>query len=105
MKIYQIISFCILIFQIQAQTQANNVTNNNEIKKETNQVQINQTINTNKDLPKKNILIQILCLLENISDLKEKLKTSYNNTSEFEKIFDYINDIDINIIKSFYFRN
>ena len=49
MKIYQIISFCILIFQIQAQTQANNVTNNNEIKKETNQVQINQTINTNKD--------------------------------------------------------
>ena len=49
MKIYQIISFCILIFQIQAQTQANNGTNNNEIKKETNQVQINQTINTNKD--------------------------------------------------------
>ena len=49
MKIYQIISFCILLFQIQAQTQANNVTNNNEIKKETNQVQINQTINTNKD--------------------------------------------------------
>ena len=49
MKIYQIISFCILIFQIQAQTQANNETNNNEIKKETNQVQINQTINTNKD--------------------------------------------------------
>jgi hypothetical protein len=49
MKIYQIISFCILIFQIQAQTQANNVTNNNDIKKETNQVQINQTINTNKD--------------------------------------------------------
>ena len=53
--------------------------------------------NKYKDLPKKNILIQILCLLENISDLKEKLKTSYNNTSEFEKIFDYINDIDINI--------
>lgn len=49
MKIYQIISFCILLFQIQAQTQANNGTNNNEIKKETNQVQINQTINTNKD--------------------------------------------------------
>jgi hypothetical protein len=49
MKIYKIISFCILIFQIQAQTQANNGTNNNEIKKETNQVQINQTINTNKD--------------------------------------------------------
>ena len=49
MKIYQIISFCILLFQIQAQTQANNETNNNEIKKETNQVQINQTINTNKD--------------------------------------------------------
>ena len=49
MKIYQIISFCILIFQIQAQTQANNGTNNNEIKKETNQVQIKQTINTNKD--------------------------------------------------------
>ena len=49
MKIYQIISFCILIFQIQAQTQANNGTNNNEIKKETNQVQLNQTINTNKD--------------------------------------------------------
>ena len=49
MKIYQIISFCILIFQIQAQTQANNGANNNEIKKETNQVQINQTINTNKD--------------------------------------------------------
>ena len=49
MKIYQIISFCILLFQLQAQTQANNVTNNNEIKKETNQVQINQTINTNKD--------------------------------------------------------
>ena len=49
MKIYQIISFCILIFQIQAQTQANNGSNNNEIKKETNQVQINQTINTNKD--------------------------------------------------------
>ena len=49
MKIYQIISFCILLFQIQAQTQANNGSNNNEIKKETNQVQINQTINTNKD--------------------------------------------------------
>ena len=32
MKIYQIISFCILIFQIQAQTQANNVTNNDEMK-------------------------------------------------------------------------
>ena len=49
MKIYQIISFCILLFLIQAQTQANNGTNNNEIKKETNQVQTNQTINTNKD--------------------------------------------------------
>ena len=47
-----------------------------------------------KNLPKKNILIQILSLLENILDFREKIKIPNNNT---EQIFNYINDIDINI--------
>ena len=92
MKIYQIISFCILIFQIQAQTQANNVTNNNEIKKETNQVQINQTINTNKDNnnnqkinPSKPIVNTNQKVNNNPNPKKietnEKINTAKNNTT------------------------
>ena len=47
-----------------------------------------------KDLPKRNILIKILSFLENLLDYKEKIKISNNNT---EQIFNYINDIDVNI--------
>ena len=47
-----------------------------------------------KDLPKKNILIQILLLLENLLDYRDKIKTVNNNT---EQIFNYISDIDLNI--------
>ena len=47
-----------------------------------------------KELPKKNVLIQILTLLENLLDYREKIKVPNNNT---EQMFNYINDIDINI--------
>ena len=50
--------------------------------------------NKYKDLPKKNILIQILYLLENILEFKDKIKIVNNTT---EQIFNYINDIDVNI--------
>ena len=46
-----------------------------------------------KDLPKKNILIQILSILENLLDFREKIKIP-NSTDE--QIFNYINEIDIN---------
>ena len=44
-----------------------------------------------KEIPKKNILIQILQIFDNLSDFKEKYKL--NN----DEIFNYINDIDINM--------
>ena len=47
-----------------------------------------------KELPKKNILIQILSLLENLLDYRDKVKIPNNN---IEQMFNYINDIDINI--------
>ena len=47
-----------------------------------------------KELPKKNILIQILSILENILDYRDKIKVMTNN---LEQIFNYINDIDVNI--------
>ena len=50
--------------------------------------------NKYKELPKKNILIQILLILENLLDYKDKIKVINNN---LEEIFNYINDIDINI--------
>ena len=47
-----------------------------------------------KEVPKKNILIQILSILENLLDYRDKIKIVNNN---LEQIFNYINDIDINI--------
>ena len=47
-----------------------------------------------KDLPKKNILIQILSILENLLDCRDKIRIT---TTSIEEMFNYISDIDLNI--------
>ena len=47
-----------------------------------------------KELPKKNILIQILTILENLLECRDKTRITSNN---IEEMLNYINDIDINI--------
>ena len=47
-----------------------------------------------KDIPKKNILIQILLVFDNLLNYKEKYQFNDNN---YEPLFNYINDIDINM--------
>ena len=47
-----------------------------------------------KDLPKKNILIQILLILENLLDCRDKIRIT---TTSIEEMFNYISDIDLNI--------
>ena len=47
-----------------------------------------------KDLPKKNVLIQILLIFDNLSNYKDKYK---NQKNIYDQLFDYITEIDINI--------
>ena len=47
-----------------------------------------------KDLPKKNVLIQILLIFDNLSNYKDKYK---NKENTYGQLFDYINEIAINI--------
>ena len=47
-----------------------------------------------KDLPKKNVLIQILSIFDNLLNYKDK--NQFQNNS-YKQIFNYINEIDINI--------
>ena len=47
-----------------------------------------------KDIPKKNVLIQILLVFDKLLDYKEKYQFQINNYEEF---FNYINEIDINM--------
>ena len=47
-----------------------------------------------KEIPKKNILIQILLIFDNLSEYKTKFQYSNNN---YDQIFNYINEISINM--------
>ncbi len=47
-----------------------------------------------KEIPKKNLLIQILLIFDNLSDYKKKFKYTNKN---YEQLFDYLNDISINM--------
>lgn len=49
-----------------------------------------------KEIPNKNILIQILSIFDNLISLKEKIIIS-NIKVNYEEVFNYINDIDINM--------
>ena len=47
-----------------------------------------------KDIPKKNVLIQILLIFDKLLDYKDKYQFQNNN---YEQLFNYINEIDINM--------
>ena len=48
-----------------------------------------------KEMPKNNMLIQILLVLDKLLDLREKLQ--FYNNNNYEDLFNYISDIDINM--------
>jgi hypothetical protein len=52
-----------------------------------------------KEIPNKNLLIQILSIFDNLINLKEKFKISNNKDIKvkYNEVFNYINDIDINM--------
>ena len=47
-----------------------------------------------KDIPKKNLLIEILTIFDNLSEYREKFKNTNNNNNQ---IFNYIDEISINM--------
>lgn len=49
-----------------------------------------------KEIPNKNLLIQILSIFDNLIELKEKFNISDSNFN-YKEIFNYINNIDINM--------
>ena len=68
------------------------VKNNNKIDEET--LKNKYVFDKYKDIPKKNILLQILLIFDKLLDYKDKFKYQNNN---YNPIFNYINDIDTNM--------
>ena len=65
--------------------------NNNNIDEET--LKNKYVFDKYKDIPKKNILLQIVLIFDELLEYKEKYQSQNNDNS----IFDYINNIDINM--------